>query len=41
MRRREYFRWAKAVVDGCRGVNAVLETEFDRVYAEGARALGL
>lgn len=31
-RKREYFRWAKAVVDGLRGVNVPLEAEFDRIY---------
>ena len=32
-RKREYFDWAKAVVDGCRGVNARLEQDFDEAYA--------
>ena len=32
-RKQEYFDWAKAVVDGCRGVNVALELEFDRAYA--------
>ncbi len=32
-RRQEYFDWAKAVVDGLRGVHPRLEAEFDRVYA--------
>jgi guanosine-3',5'-bis(diphosphate) 3'-pyrophosphohydrolase len=31
-RRREYFEWAKAVVDGMRGTNARLETAFDAAY---------
>jgi guanosine-3',5'-bis(diphosphate) 3'-pyrophosphohydrolase len=31
-RKEDYFRWAKSVVDGLRGVNAALEDEFDRVY---------
>jgi guanosine-3',5'-bis(diphosphate) 3'-pyrophosphohydrolase len=31
-RRREYFEWAKRVVDGCRGVNAHLEVLFDAAY---------
>jgi guanosine-3',5'-bis(diphosphate) 3'-pyrophosphohydrolase len=32
-RRREYFDWAKRVVDGLRGVNAALEAAFDAAYA--------
>jgi len=32
-RKRTYFEWAKAVVDGCRGVNAKLEQTFDEAYA--------
>jgi len=32
-RRQEYFDWAKAVVDGLRGVSPVLEARFDQVYA--------
>ena len=31
-RRREYFDWAKAVVDGLRGTHAELERRFDEVY---------
>lgn len=31
-RRREYFEWAKRVVDGCRGVNRYLEDLFDATY---------
>ena len=31
-RRREYFDWAKAVVDGLRGVHPVLEGVFDQAY---------
>ncbi len=31
-RKREYFEWAKQVVDGCRGVNAKLEALFDGTY---------
>lgn len=30
VRRKEYFHWAEAVVDGCRGVNKSLEDYFDR-----------
>ncbi len=33
-RRRAYLTWARAVVDGLRGVNAALEAEFDRVAAQ-------
>jgi len=31
-RRQAYFDWARAVVDGMRGVNPALETLFDEVY---------
>jgi GTP diphosphokinase / guanosine-3',5'-bis(diphosphate) 3'-diphosphatase len=31
-RRREYFDWAKAVVDGLRGCSSVLERLFDEAY---------
>ena len=31
-RRREYFDWAKQVIDGLRGVNAKLEDLFDAAY---------
>ena len=31
-RRREYFDWAKSVVDRLRGVDVVLEATFDRAY---------
>ena len=31
-RRREYFDWAKRVVDGLRGVHPGLERAFDREY---------
>jgi GTP diphosphokinase / guanosine-3',5'-bis(diphosphate) 3'-diphosphatase len=31
-RRREYFDWAKAVVDGLRGSSPVLEHQFDEAY---------
>jgi guanosine-3',5'-bis(diphosphate) 3'-pyrophosphohydrolase len=32
-RRREYFDWAKRVVDGVRGVHPRLETAFDEAYS--------
>ncbi|MFL5363291.1 MAG: hypothetical protein ACJ78U_20175, partial [Myxococcales bacterium] len=32
-RRQEYFDWAKAVIDGLRGVSPVLEAKFDDMYA--------
>jgi GTP diphosphokinase / guanosine-3',5'-bis(diphosphate) 3'-diphosphatase len=32
-RRREYFDWARRVVDGLRGVHAGLERSFDEAYA--------
>lgn len=31
-RKREYFDWSAAVVEGCRGTNRRLETAFDRAY---------
>jgi len=31
-RRREYFDWARAVIDRLRGVDAKLEAAFDRAY---------
>jgi GTP diphosphokinase / guanosine-3',5'-bis(diphosphate) 3'-diphosphatase len=34
-RREEYFEWAEHVVEGCRGVNAHLEAEFDEAYRRG------
>jgi GTP diphosphokinase / guanosine-3',5'-bis(diphosphate) 3'-diphosphatase len=33
-RKREYFDWAKAVVDQLRGTNASLERRFDRLYRQ-------
>lgn len=33
-RKQEYFDWAKAVVDGLRGVHPQLESIFDKIYAE-------
>ena len=33
-RRRNYFDWAKKVIDQVRGANALLEAEFDRIYAQ-------
>jgi guanosine-3',5'-bis(diphosphate) 3'-pyrophosphohydrolase len=33
-RRREYFDWAKRVVDGLRGVSPGLEAAFDEAYAQ-------
>lgn len=32
-RRQEYFDWAKAVIDGLRGVHPALEQVFDQTYA--------
>jgi guanosine-3',5'-bis(diphosphate) 3'-pyrophosphohydrolase len=32
-RRREYFNWAKQVIDGVRGINRRLEALFDAEYA--------
>ena len=33
-RKREYFDWAKAVVDQVRGANPTLERRFDRLYRQ-------
>lgn len=38
-RKREYFDWAKAVIDGLRGVHPVLEGIFDRAYAARPAAI--
>jgi len=40
-RKQDYVRWCAAVVAGCRGVNAALESEFDAVRAEAAQRLGV
>ncbi|MBL8483520.1 MAG: bifunctional (p)ppGpp synthetase/guanosine-3',5'-bis(diphosphate) 3'-pyrophosphohydrolase, partial [Rhodocyclaceae bacterium] len=37
-RRREYFDWAKAVVDGVRGVHPELERIFDTAYSKKPEA---
>lgn len=39
-RRLEYLAWAERVVAGCRGVNAALERQFDRILAECSPRLG-
>ena len=39
--KKEYFTWAKDVVDGLRGVNAGLDGEFDKTYARGVAAFGM
>jgi guanosine-3',5'-bis(diphosphate) 3'-pyrophosphohydrolase len=39
-RKREYFIWAKQVVDQVRGANARLEAVFDEVYQQGMSQLG-
>jgi guanosine-3',5'-bis(diphosphate) 3'-pyrophosphohydrolase len=36
-RRREYFEWAKAVIDGLRGTDARLEAAFDAAYEKMPR----
>ncbi|MCW2247692.1 (p)ppGpp synthase/HD superfamily hydrolase [Azospirillum fermentarium] len=38
-RRREYFTWAAAVVEGLRGTNATLERLFDEAYHTGLASL--
>lgn len=39
-RRRDYLTFASLVADGCRGLNAALDAEFDRVLAEARRRIG-
>ena len=39
-RRRDYLEFAELVARGCRGVNAALDAEFDRVLAAGRKKLG-
>lgn len=39
-RRRDYLEFARLVADGCHGVNAALDAEFDRVMAEARKKLG-
>lgn len=36
-RKQDYFDWAKAVVDGLRGINPALEAAFDAEYAKRPR----
>lgn len=38
-RREEYFHWAKEVIDGLHGVNALLEAAFDEAYERGLQAV--
>jgi len=35
-RKREYFEWAKRVVDACGGINSGLDEAFAEVYAKGS-----
>lgn len=39
-RRRDYLAFAKLVVDGCRGLNAALDADFDRELAAAKRQIG-
>ena len=39
-RRRDYLEFAELVADGCRGIDARLDAEFDRVLAEARQRLG-
>jgi guanosine-3',5'-bis(diphosphate) 3'-pyrophosphohydrolase len=39
-RRRDYLTFAALVADGCRGQNAALDAEFDRVLADARRRIG-
>ena len=36
-RKREYFDWAKKVIDQVRGTNAMLEKRFDQLYRQRPR----
>ncbi len=38
-RKLAYFEWAKAVVDGCRGINPRLDALFDETYTLGKAAI--
>lgn len=38
--KRDYVKWAISVVDGCRGVNIVLEKEFDKAVKLALNTLG-
>ena len=38
-RRREYFEWGAAVVEGLRGVSPTLEAQFDEIYRAGIERL--
>lgn len=40
-RKREYFEWAKSVVDALRGAHPTLEQLFDAAYDSGRRQLGV
>jgi len=40
-RKKEYFDWARRVVEGCRGASPYLEEEFDRAWRLGADRFGL
>ena len=39
-RRRDYLEFARLVASGCRGANAALDAEFDRVMADAEQRLG-
>lgn len=39
-RRRDYLEFASLVADGCRGVSAAMDAEFDRVLAEAQKRIG-
>jgi (p)ppGpp synthase/HD superfamily hydrolase len=39
-RRMEYVRWAEAVVEGCRGLNPMLERMFDEAVRQARAAVG-
>ena len=39
-RRREYLEWSEQVIAGCRGANAALEREFDKVVRQGRAVIG-
>ena len=39
-RRRDYLEFARLVAEGCRGVNAALDAEFERVLADAKSRIG-
>jgi (p)ppGpp synthase/HD superfamily hydrolase len=38
-RKREYFEWAKGVVEGCQDANSALEKAFEKIFEQGQTTL--